>query len=161
MKDIISNGVSYPLENLPDKTRKEDLEFMIKRGNHKSALSKENEAKLSENYAKEVKHGWMMPVTVECVTKIDDAGVIPVGVATQFSIDEKGNRKTKRRTTHDASFPPPSQQSINNRMFRELLTLCFYGHCLIRILHAIHIIRYTYPNLRIFITKLNLDAAYR
>ena len=50
-----------------------------------------------------------MPVTIKCVTKIDDASVIPVGVATQFSIDEKGNRKTKRRTTHDASFPPPSQ----------------------------------------------------
>ena len=45
-------------------------------------------------------------------------------------------------------------------MFRELLTLCFYGHWLIRILHAIHIIRYTYPNLRILICKLDLDAAY-
>ena len=109
MRDIISNGVSYPLEDLPEQTRKEDLEFIIRCGNHKSALSKENEEKLLENYAKEVKHGWMMLVTIECVTKIDDASVIPVGVATQFSIDEKGNRKTKRRTTHDASFPPPSQ----------------------------------------------------
>ena len=89
MKEIISSGVSYFLEDLPEQTRKEDIEFMIKRGNHKSALSKENEEKSLENYEMEVKHGWMLPVTVECVTKIKDAGVIPIGVATQFSIDGK------------------------------------------------------------------------
>ena len=46
-------------------------------------------------------------------------------------------------------------------MFRDLLLTCFYGHCLICILHAIHIMRYTYPNYYILISKLDADAAYR
>ena len=161
MEQIVTTGVTYPLEHLPEHIRKEDLHFMIDRGNHQSATSKENEASLLKNYAKEVERGWMLPTTIESVNKIKGACVIPVGVATQFTIDEKGNRKFKRRTTHDASFPPPSEQSINNRMFRELLTNCFYGYCMIRLLHAIHIMRWTCPNLRILICKLDLDAAYR
>ena len=67
----------------------------------------------------------MLPVTFKCVTQIKGAGVIPFGVASQFTTDEKGDRKTKCRTIYDASFPPPSEKSINNRMFRELLTNCF------------------------------------
>ena len=38
----------------------------------------------------------MLPVTKECVTKLKGAGVIPVGVATQHSINEKGERYIKR-----------------------------------------------------------------
>ena len=52
MRDIISNGVSYPLEDLPEQTWKEDLEFMIKRGNHKSDLSKENEVNCQKTIQK-------------------------------------------------------------------------------------------------------------
>ena len=58
----------------------------------------------------------MLPDTLESVTKIKSTGVIPVGVVTKFTIDDRGNRKVKRRRTHDASFPPPSEKSINNRM---------------------------------------------
>lgn len=47
--------------------------------------------------------------------KIKGAGVMPVEVATQISIDDKGNSKTKRRITHADSFPPPSRQPGNNR----------------------------------------------
>ena len=39
MKDIVLIGVSYPLEDLLELTRKDNLEHNIKRGNHKSALS--------------------------------------------------------------------------------------------------------------------------
>ena len=78
-----------------------------------------------ENYQKEVNHGWMLPVTMECVPKIKGASVIPVGVATQFIIDANGVKKVKRRTTHDASFQPPSKQSINERMDRDLLVNFF------------------------------------
>ena len=103
----------------------------------------------------------MLPVTLEYVKKIKRAGVTPFGIATQFSIDDKGKRKVKKSTTHDASLPPPSEQSVNNQMFCKLLTTCFYGHYLICILHEIHIMRYKHPNICIFIYKLDLDAAYR
>jgi len=101
----------------------------------------------------------MLPVTVECLTKLKGAAVIPVGVATQHSINEKGDRITKRRTTHDASFPSPSNNSISNRLLCDLLTECIYGHCLLRYLHIIHIMRFTKPNIRIFQMKLDLEAA--
>ena len=95
MEQIITEGVSYPLEHLPERIRQKDLDFMIERGNHKSATSKDNEASLLKNYAKEVERGWMLPTAIESVKKIKGAGVIPVGVATRFTIDERGNRKVK------------------------------------------------------------------
>ena len=70
----------------------------------------------------------MLPVTLESVAKIKGAGVIPIGVAQQQSVDEKGNRYTKFRTTHDASFPPPSEQSINDRLLKTVLYPCYYVH---------------------------------
>ena len=54
MRDIICNGVSYPLEDLPEQTRKEDLEFIIRCGNHKSALSKENEENCQKTMQKKL-----------------------------------------------------------------------------------------------------------
>ena len=136
-----------------------DLDFMIKSGNHKSAISKESEATLLKNYEKEVERDWMLLITFESVRKVKGAGVIPVGVATQMTIDHRGSEKVKHRTTHDASSPPPLEQFINNYVFRELLTTSFYCHCLIRILCTIHIMRWKCPTIRIMICKLDLDAA--
>ena len=72
-----------------------------------------------------------------------------------------GKRYKKFRTTHDASFPPLSVQSINNRLIKIILYPCYHDHCLIRILHLIHIMRLTHPSIRILITKIDLDVAYR
>lgn len=115
------------MEEISEETRKEDLKHMIERGNHKSALM--NTQTLDDNYTKEVNHGWMLPILKHSLTILKGAALIPVGVATQFTIDNKGNRKVKKRTTHDASFPPPSNQSVNNRLIKELLVGYFYGHC--------------------------------
>ena len=46
-------------------------------------------------------------------------------------------------------------------MDRDLLVNCFYRRCLIRILHAIRIMQLTCPGIAIYISKLDLDAAYR
>ena len=161
MNEIITTGLDYPLTDLPDKILKADVTAMIAQGNHKSATTPAVAQTLLKNYTKEVEHGWMLPVTLESVAKIKGAGVIPIGVAQQHTIDEKGKRYTKYRTTHDASFPPPSEQSINDRLIKSTLYPCYYGHYLIRILHLIHKMRLTHPRIRIFITKIDLDAAYR
>ena len=121
MKQIMSTGVTYKLSNLSEEERISDLTHMMGRGNNKSAFDPENEPTLLKNYQTEVDHGWMLPVTMECVPKISGASVIPVRVAPQFTIDANGDRKVKRRTTHDALFNPPSKQSINDRMDRDLL----------------------------------------
>ena len=108
MSKIISEGLSYPMEDISNTEQKDDLLRMIERGNHKSASTKENEPTLLKNYTKEVQHGWMLPVTTESLKRIKGAAIIPIGVAQQSSIDEAGDKYTKRRTTYDAYFPPPS-----------------------------------------------------
>ena len=65
---------------------------------------------LLQNYEKEVQRGWMLPTTFECVTKLK-GGVIPVGVASQFIIDDKGNRK--RTLYYKQCILYPSIKKIN------------------------------------------------
>ena len=83
-----------------------------------------------------------------------------LGVAEKFSINEKGERYTKISVTHDCSFPGPSGLSVNNRVLKETLHPCFYGSCLLRILHMIASMRIKWPSKRIMIGKTELDAAY-
>ena len=162
MKEVIQDGLTYPLEPLDPNTQKEDLIHMMGRGNHKSAKTPTANAKtLKKNYQKEVAHGWMLPIPKNKLLKMEGASAIPVGVAIQHTVDCDERRIVKRRTTHDATFSPPSTKSINNRMVKELLAECYYGHCLIRILHRIHSMRVRHPKLRILLLKIDLDAAYR
>ena len=135
---------------------------MIKRGNHKSAQTPSaNASTLLSNYQKEVENRWMLPIPSHCLHKLKGAAVILVGVSTQYTINADGKRKIKRRTTHDASFAPPSNKSVNGRLLRDLLTECYYGHCLICILHTIHIMQLRHPLLCILLIKIDLDTAYR
>ena len=74
---------------------------MILRGNHKSSHSILNSAALDKSISKEIDHGWALPLTIESLQSIKNAGVVPLGVAEKFSINEKGERYIKRRVTHD------------------------------------------------------------
>ena len=164
LKDIIDEGASYAVMEDPEYTdaiKRQDLEATIERGNNKSAKSKESEEFIKKNYDKEVDRAWMLPVTKESITSIKGAGVIPIGVTQQFSIDEKGQRIEKRRLTHDCSHKMPSGHSLNSRIDTELLDECIYGQCLLRILHNIHILRRNHPTKKIYANKTDLDAAFR
>jgi len=162
IKSIISRGCDYQLEPDPNEaTRLQDLQAMLDRGNHKSAKSDENAPALMKAFDKEVSRGWLLPITIESLTKIKKLSIIPLGVATQSSIDEFGNRIPKKRVTHDASFPAPSGNSVNNSVQEELLQSCIYGQCLHRVLHGIHNIRLKHENKKIYMSKYDMDAAYR
>ena len=103
----------------------------------------------------------MIPFLKEDVMKIPNTSVIPAGVATQWTISDKGERIIKRRPTHDASRPGPSGLSVNNRCDKELLDECLIGHCLLRLLHQVHALRLLHPSIHILFNKTDLDAAYR
>lgn len=63
------------------------------RGNHKSASkSKEETDFITKQYNKEVSKGWMIPLPVNISKEMKNTCVIPIGVANQFSINEKGER---------------------------------------------------------------------
>ena len=162
IRSIITKGCDYQLEdNLDERTRISDLRAMLERGNHKSANCDENAPALRKAFEKEVSRGWLLPVTLESVMKIKKLSIIPLGIAKQLTIDEFGNRTPKKRVTHDASFLPPSGTSINNSVQEELLQDCIYGQCIRRILHGIHNIRLIHKDKKIFMSKYDMDAAYR
>ena len=96
MKRIVNAGVDYPLEEVSNEILKKDLHEMMRRGNYQSAKLKGNEESLVKNYAKEVQHGWILPTTIESLTKLQGAAVIPIGVVQQTSMNEEGERYTKR-----------------------------------------------------------------
>jgi len=162
LKSIIEKGCDYKLDEIVnEKTRKEDLLHMINRGNHKSTKKQGCDKILQKTFTKEVEKGWIVPVTLESTQKIKDLFVIPLGIAHQLTINENGQRIPKQRVTHDASFPTPSGDSVNNRTIEELLLPCIYGQCLRRILHGILQIRFNNPKQKIYMSKYDLDAAYR
>ena len=134
---------------------------MILRRNHKSSQSLLNAAALKKSISKEIDHGWELLLIIESIQSIKNAGVVPLGVAEIFSINEKVEGYVKRGVTHDCSLPGPSGLSVNNRFQRESHQPCFYGFCLLRILHMISEMRSRWPTKRILIGKTDLDAAYR
>jgi hypothetical protein len=160
-QEIVNNGVSYPLQPINEEDRLSDIDALIERGNHKSAQTPDNTTALNKSFNKEVLYEWAIPITPTCIKLIPGASVTPLGVAVQFSINGKGDRILKRRTTHDCTFPGPSGASCNNRVITELLDECKYGHALTRFLHGIHDIRRRHPTKVIWINKTDMDAAYR
>ena len=161
INSIISNGATYPLHPITEKERKDDIKFMLKRGNHQSAKTDENKDALSKSFDKEVASQWAIPITIDCIKNIPHACITPLGVATQWSINEKNERYEKKRTTHDCTFPGMSGNSCNKRVIKEELSKCRYGHALLRFLHGIHDMRRRHPDKPILMSKTDMDAAYR
>ena len=95
--------------------------------------------------AKDVEHGWALPLTIDSIRHIKNTGVIPFVVAEQFSINKKGERYTKICVTHNCFSLGPSGLSVKNRLLRNNLQPCFYGSFLLRILHMIASMRIKLP----------------
>ena len=74
---------------------------MILRGNHKSSQSILNSSAIDKAISKEIDHGWALHLTIESLQSIKNAGVVTLGVAEKFSINEMGERYIKIRVTHD------------------------------------------------------------
>ena len=102
-----------------------------------------------------------MPLIIDSLQNIKNAGVVPLGVAEKLSINDKGERYVKRRVTNDCSLPRPSGLSVKNKVQRESLQPCFYGFCMLSILHMISAMQSRWPKKRILIGKTDLDSAYR
>ena len=49
-----------------------------------------NVAALETEMDKEVKNGWLLPLTIDSVRHVKYASVVPLGVANKWSINEKG-----------------------------------------------------------------------
>ena len=157
-----SNGIDYPAEDLPETTRVKVLKTQLQRGNHKSAsVSTEATTTVNKLFEEDINTGYAIPITKEGVTKLKGGELYPMGLQHQWTIDENGNQKPKKRVTHDLSNQRRTGLSINQRVNEELMPETVYGYALLRYLHLIHHIRFNNPNSRILMCKSDFDKAYR
>jgi hypothetical protein len=157
-----SNGIDYPADDLPESTRVKELKTQIDRGNHKSAfISKEARATVNKLFEEDINTGYAIPITKEGVLKLKGGELYPMGLQHQWTIDENGNQKPKKRVTHDLSNQRRIGLSINQRVNEELMPETIYGYALLRFIHLIHHIRFNNPNSRILMCKSDFDKAYR
>ena len=164
LEPILVEGVRYSFPDdlkYSDKIKRSDLMAAIRKGNNKSAINPEAKKNILKNYDKEVNQGWMIPFHQDSIKKIIGASLIPIGIANQLTLDAAGNRIKKQRTTRDLSRPWKSGHSVNNMVDKDLMDPCLFGFCLSRILHGIHAMRSKYPTKAIFLSKIDLDAAFR
>eukprot|EP00956_Cyclotella_meneghiniana_P032130 scaffold86951_cov48-Cyclotella_meneghiniana.AAC.2 len=155
------HGIDYPAADLPEPIRKQDLLDQIAKGNHKSALQKEAKAHVDKAMVSDIELGYGIPITIECITKLKDAEVYPIGLQHQLTIDENGNIIPKKRISHDLSNKRETGRSINQRVNEYLLPSVLYGYALLRFLHLIHNIRWNNPGKVILMNKIDIEKAYR
>ena len=161
LKQSLLEGIDYPVEDLDEPTRKEELLAQLNRGNHKSALTKEAEPIVDKLVRQDVELGYAIPITKDCVKKMKGGELYPLGLQHQLTIDEQGLQIPKKRVTHDLSNKKKQGLSINQRVDESLIPATIYGYAILRFLHLIHNIRFHNPSSRILMSKSDFDKAYR
>ena len=81
----------------------EELRTLIQRGNHKSAKDEDRQVKLL--LAKDVHHGFSVPLPVRLIPEFMGAAVQSLGISKQWKVvDPDGTRAIKFRLSQDLSF---------------------------------------------------------
>jgi hypothetical protein len=158
---VLGSGMDYLYsQELTEDQRRAEVAAQMQRGNHKSA--QDEASAVATLLAKDVRHGFSLPILPELVPDIVGAMVQPAGVVAQFSLQADGSRMLKRRLTQDLSFPITFElASVNNRIDMTLYVEMIYGWCLLRMIHFIVALRLAFPTSRIFIMKYDYSDAYR
>ena len=163
LADLLTNGMDYVFtREVSESEREGEVIAMLSRGNHKSAQSEQDQVGVL--IAKDVLHGFTIPIPVDTVQKIPGAMVQPLGLVQQWTVSPDGERVIKYRLTQDLSFSTDKKAaptSINSRVDMGSYPEMVYGWCLPRILHYVTSLRIHYPSLLIFISKYDYSDAYR
>jgi hypothetical protein len=159
LKDILDNGASFPLDPITNEEQSIDLAFHRDRGNHKSLSN--FASFIDPVIVKDIERGFTLPLPIELLDRIKRASLAPLGCHKQTSINAMGEIIPKYRLTHDQSFPGPLGKSVNLRVRKDLLPPIMYSFVLCRLIHYIVNVRRLLPSTRIFLCKVDMDAAYR
>ena len=163
LKKLIKDGMDYVFaRDINEETKTLELETLIERGNHKSA--NDELARVEALLAKDVVHGFSIPLPAELVRKLPGAAVQPLGIVAQWTVRPNGTREIKHRLTQDLSFSSNKsgpERSINSRVDMTAYAEMVYGWCLPRIFHIITSLRTHHPDLNILISKYDYSDAYR
>jgi hypothetical protein len=163
LENLLATGMPYVFSReLDPATKSEELQTLLGRGNHKSAQEESEQVKTL--LAKDVLHGFSVPLPVWLIPTIPGAAVQPLGVAKQWTVQPDGSRVTKFRLTQDLSFTSNKvglSRAINARVDMNAYGEMTYGWCLPRILHYVVSMRTHHPTTRILISKYDYSDAYR
>jgi hypothetical protein len=144
---------------MDENDRQQDLDFHLSRGNHKS--SEKHHQILRDIIYEDIEKGYALPLPISILGKIPNASIAPLGCHKQSTIDDKGSIIPKFRMTHDQTFPGPSGLSVNLRVKKHLLPPILYSYALCRCIHYIISLHLRHPKTKIFICKVDIDAAFR
>ena len=157
-----TQGIDYKFtRDITEEERLKLLKTNIERGNHAAAVEDENRDHVSKAIKMDVQLGYGFPLTIDGVLKLKDAEVYPLGLQSQWTIDEEGTTIPKKRITHDLSNNPKEEESVNQRVDLEGLPDSRYGFAMLRFLHLVHHIRWRNPDERILCNKIDVEKAYR
>jgi hypothetical protein len=88
VKEILTSGATFPLKEIPNEIRQQDIEFHIERGNHKSTL-KYQEA-VTKIIKEDVERGFALILPLLVIQHIKQASIAPLGCQKQWSINNTG-----------------------------------------------------------------------
>jgi hypothetical protein len=161
MKKILTEGSTWPLDEINEEEKAKDVREAMKFGNHKGA--KEQLGKLRELTGNDVRHGYSLVLPLNKVDKLRGVVVAPMNIAAQNTIDEYGRIIKKDRLTHDQSFTfrEGSGTSVNSRVRKDELAPCMFGACMRRVINWICAARRKYPDKRLFMSKVDYKSAFR
>ena len=159
MEKILREGSSWPLEELDSDAKKSDLEEALRFGNHKGAEN--NPELLQKLIAKDVKHGYALPIPLSEIHRLPGALMAPLNIMKQNSIDQYGQIIGKDRMTHDQSYKWGSGTSVNSRVRKPELLPCMFGGCLRRLINWAVAARLKHPGCKILATKIDYASAFR
>ena len=163
LEGIVSKGMSSIFQReISREEQRATTATMISRGNHKSAQIETTE--VTWLLAKDVLHGFSIPLPISSILSIPNAGVQPLGLVSQWTVGADGKRVRKHRITQDLTFccnDNGSPNLINRRIDMSAYTEMIYGWCLPRILHFISALRARHPDKVILISKYDYSDAYR
>ena len=163
LETLLTEGMQYVFDReLSLKEMSDEVDTMMARGNHKSAQSERE--RVGELLAKDVTHGFTIPLPIAVVKLIPGAMVQPLGLVQQWTVDHDGARKAKFRLTQDLSFSTDRKstpKAINARVDMSAYVEMVYGWCLPRIINFIVALRSQNPTTLILISKYDYSDAYR
>ena len=163
LAEYLTSGMPYLFSREIDSdTKLDELETLIRRGNHKSAQDETERVVLL--LGKDVRYGFSVPLPTRLVSAISGAAVQPLGIAKQWTVMPDGSRTAKFRLTQDLSFSSSKgglPRAINARVDMGMYPEMTYGWCLPRILHYIISLRTHHPGTIILISKYDYSDAYR
>ena len=160
-KKVHQNGMEYKYtrELTPDEKMAE-LEAQLQKGNHKGAVTQEEE--LKKKLHRDIQYGFSVPVLKSLLKRIKGAMLQPCNLAPQFTLTKTGERVPKNRLTHDMSDGITQEDvPVNSRCDMSQYPHMIYGWALLRIITYIVALRRAFPNKKILISKYDLSDAYR